>query len=187
MYYRSNLIISDERGEILKYLGNDDIYNKREFIPFEGFSSSGSISRGITVGNNQSSVLNSALDLQLYGKLNDKIMLKASIQDSDIPLQENGYSQQLDEFDQIFIELSNEDKWSIRLEIDLMKSDSHYSNSQKIQGLSILTNVNVGDNDLELFTSGAIVEVSLQLVSLMDKRGIKGHISWEVLMVSYLC
>ena len=172
-----SLIISDEQGDILKYLANDDIYNKkREFIPFEGLSSSGSISRGVTVGNNQNSVLNSALDLQLYGKLNDKIMLKASIQDSDIPLQDSGYSQQLDEFDQIFIELSNEDKWTMRAgDIDLVRSDSHYTNfTKKIQGLSILTNVEAGTNDLELFTSGAIVRGQFTSSKFNGQEGNQG-------------
>ena len=45
--------------------------------------------------------MNSNLDLQITGKISDKVSLRASIQDSNIPLQEGGYSQNLDEFDQI--------------------------------------------------------------------------------------
>jgi len=75
------------------------------FIPFDGLTTSGSISRGVTIGNNQNSVLNSELDLKITGKLNDKVSLRASIQDANIPLQASGYSQRLDEFDQVFIEL----------------------------------------------------------------------------------
>ena len=91
----------------------------------------GSISRGITVGNNQNSVLNSELDLQISGKLNDKVSIKASIQDSNIPLQDNGYSQQLDEFDQIFIEISS-DKWNIRGgDIDLSEDRTFMEISKK--------------------------------------------------------
>ena len=65
--------------------------NNRNFVPFDGLTTSGSISRGVTVGNNQNSVLNSELDLQITGKLNDKVSLRASIQDANIPLQESGY------------------------------------------------------------------------------------------------
>ena len=83
------------------------------YKPFDGLNTSGSITRGITLGNNQNSVVNSNLDLQISGKISDKISLRASIQDSNIPLQEGGYSQKLDEFDQIFIELFS-DQWSIR-------------------------------------------------------------------------
>ena len=39
--------------------------------PFEGLNTNGSISRGITLGNNQNAVLNSELDLQIFGKLTD--------------------------------------------------------------------------------------------------------------------
>ena len=99
--------------------------------PFDGLISSGSLSRGITVGNNQNSVLNSELDLQISGKLNNKVTLRASIQDSNIPLQESGYSQRLDEFDQVFIELFS-DKWKIRAgDIDLKNTESYYASFSK--------------------------------------------------------
>src|SRR5690606_24035355 len=51
----------------------------KHFIPFDGLTTSGSMSRGVTVGNNQNSVLRSELDLQISGKLNDKVSLRASI------------------------------------------------------------------------------------------------------------
>ena len=101
------------------------------FKPFDGLNTSGSITRGITVGNNQNSVVNSNLDLQITGKISDKVSLRASIQDSNIPLQEGGYSQKLDEFDQIFIELFAE-KWNIRAgDLFLENRQSRFLNSKK--------------------------------------------------------
>ena len=110
----------------------------KTFTPFDGLTTSGSISRGVTIGNNQNAVLNSELDLQISGKLNDKVSLRASIQDANIPLQESGYSQRLDEFDQVFIELFS-DTWSIRAgDIYIQKSHSYFANfSKRVQGLSI--------------------------------------------------
>src|SRR5690606_39981172 len=70
-----------------------------KFVPFSGLNTSGTISRGVTIGNNQNAVLNSELDLQITGKLSDKVSLRASIQDANIPLQEGGYSHRLDELD----------------------------------------------------------------------------------------
>src|SRR5690606_26001345 len=49
----------------------------KKFVPFEGLNTSGSISRGITVGNNQNAVTNSSLDLQITGKLSDKWITRA--------------------------------------------------------------------------------------------------------------
>jgi hypothetical protein len=75
-------------------------------------NTSGSITRG-TIGNNQNAVLNSNLDLQITGKISEKVSLRASIQDSNIPLQDGGYSQKLDQFDNVFMELFS-DQWNIR-------------------------------------------------------------------------
>src|SRR5690606_23666985 len=107
--YDPKRIVENEEG----MLYTSEVAPIKKFIPFEGLNTSGSISRGITVGNNQNAVTNSSLDLQITGKLSDKVSIRASIQDSNIPVQEGGYSQKLDEFDQIFIELFS-DKWSIR-------------------------------------------------------------------------
>ena len=114
---------------------------------FEGLNTNGSISRGITLGNNQNTVLNSELDLQIFGKLNDKVEVTASIQDANIPLQDGGYSQKLDEFDQIFIELKSE-KWKIRAgDIDLNNSNTYFGNFEKrIQGLLVSSKSNETDN-----------------------------------------
>lgn len=127
-------------------------------IPFDGLTTSGSISRGVTIGNNQNSVLNSELDLQITGKLNDKVSLRASIQDANIPLQESGYSQRLDEFDQVFIELFS-DRWNIRAgDIDLQNTNSYFANfSKRVQGLSINATLGNDDAQTNLFAAGAFV------------------------------
>ena len=143
--------------------------------PFDGLISSGSLSRGITVGNNQNSVLNSELDLQISGKLNNKVTLRASIQDSNIPLQESGYSQRLDEFDQVFIELFS-DKWKIRAgDIDLKNTESYYAAfSKRVQGLSLTT---ISKNELSehtTFASGALVRGQFTTSQFVAQEGNQG-------------
>src|SRR5690606_17653882 len=110
---------------------------RKPFIPFDGLNTAGSITRGVTIGNNQNTVVNSALDLQITGKISEKVGIRASIQDTNVPLQEGGYSQKLDEFDQIFIELFS-DKWNIRAgDLFLENRSSRFLNfSKKVQGLS---------------------------------------------------
>ena len=147
----------------------------REFRPFDGLTTSGSISRGVTVGNNQNSVLNSELDLQITGKLNDKVSLRASIQDANIPLQESGYSQRLDEFDQVFIELFSE-RWNIRAgDIDLLNTGSYFAKfSKRVQGLSVNMNLDHPESKTNLFASGALVRGQFETSQFTAQEGNQG-------------
>ena len=146
----------------------------RQFIPFDGLTTSGSITRGVTIGNNQNSVLNSELDLQIVGKLNDKVSLRASIQDANIPLQESGYSQRLDEFDQVFIELFT-DTWNIRAgDIDLGNNSSYFAQfSKRVQGLSINSKFG-GDQNNEIFAAGALVRGQFSRSRFIGQEGNQG-------------
>ncbi len=148
---------------------------EKETIPFDGLTTSGSISRGVTIGNNQNSVLNSELDLQITGKLNNKVSLRASIQDANIPLQESGYSQRLDEFDQVFIELFTND-WNIRAgDIDLTNTDSYFSSfSKRVQGLNF--NLKLGDDSAKtnVFAAGALVRGQFTTSQFTAQEGNQG-------------
>lgn len=75
---------------------------------FDGLISSGNISRGITVGNNQSASFQSNLDIRLSGKLTEDIEIQAVITDNSIPIQADGNTYQLQEFDKVFIRLKKD-------------------------------------------------------------------------------
>ena len=149
--------------------------NSKKFVPFDGLSTVGSISRGITVGNNQSAVVNSNLDLQISGKISEDVTLKASLQDSNIPLQEGGYSQKLDEFDQIFIELASKN-WTIRGgDLFLENRSSTFLNfNKKVQGVS--ANFNFGDEEgkTSIFTSAALVKGQYAKSNFTGQEGNQG-------------
>lgn len=145
------------------------------FKPFEGLTTSGSITRGITVGNNQNAVVNSNLDLQITGKISERVTLRASIQDSNIPLQEGGYSQRLDEFDQIFIELFS-DNWNIRAgDLFLENRTSRFLNfNKKVQGLATTVSFGKDDAKTTVFASAALVRGQYARSTFTGQEGNQG-------------
>ncbi len=171
--YDTNRVVNNKSENDNLYKVSNDITKK--FVPFDGLNTSGSITRGVTVGNNQNAVTNSNLDLKITGKISDKVSIRASIQDSNIPLQNGGYSQRIDEFDQIFIELFSE-KWSLRAgDLFLENRQSKFLNfNKKVQGLS--TNFSFGkpNNKTTVFASGALVRGQYAKSNFTGKEGNQG-------------
>ncbi len=169
------IVNSDE--EITKKLQKLEQQNTtKTFTPFEGLNTLGSITRGITVGNNQNAVVNSELDLQITGKLSDKVSIRASIQDANIPTQEGGYSQNLDEFDQIFIELYSKN-WNIRAgDINLESTGTFFGNfTKKVQGISLSGMMSLeNEATLQAFASGALVRGVFSRSQVTGQDGNQG-------------
>jgi len=171
--YDDKRVVSDKDGRTNLYRVSSDVTKK--FVPFDGLNTSGSITRGITIGNNQNAVVNSNLDLQITGKISDKVSLRASIQDSNIPLQDGGYSQKLDEFDQIFIELFS-DKWNIRAgDLFLENRKSRFLNfNKKVQGLATSFNFGQEGNKTNVFASAALVRGQYAKSTFVGQEGNQG-------------
>ncbi|MCG2610940.1 hypothetical protein LZZ90_05420 [Flavobacterium sp. SM15] len=170
--YDKSRIVSNEAGQQLYQISRDPI---NTFKPFDGLNTSGSITRGVTVGNNQNTTVNSNLDLQITGKISEKVSLRASLQDSNIPLQEGGYSQKLDEFDQIFVELYS-DSWAIRAgDLFLENRQSRFLNfNKKVQGLSTHFAFGKPESKTDVFAAGAIVRGQYARSTFTGQEGNQG-------------
>ncbi|CAM3726991.1 hypothetical protein FLGE108171_12475 [Flavobacterium gelidilacus] len=169
--YDENIVVPNKAGQLFTIKNP----NKSTFKPFDGLNTNGSITRGVTIGNNQNTVVNSNLDLQITGKLSDKVSLRASIQDSNIPLQDGGYSQKLDEFDQIFIELFS-DKWSIRAgDLFLENRKASFLNfNKKVQGISSHFTFGSDENKTDIFASAALVRGQYARSTFTGQEGNQG-------------
>ncbi|ALM49519.1 hypothetical protein AMR72_11775 [Flavobacterium psychrophilum] len=179
-YLTKKYSIYDESRVVQNSAGTTGLYTVARsplntFKPFDGLTTSGSITRGITVGNNQNAVVNSNLDLQITGKISETVTLRASIQDTNIPLQEGGYSQKLDEFDQIFIEMFT-DKWSIRAgDLFLENRQSRFLNfNKKVQGLSTAFTFGDEGNKTSIFAAAALVRGQYAKSTFTGQEGNQG-------------
>ncbi len=147
----------------------------RNFTPFDGLNTSGSLSRGLTMGNNQDAVVNSNFDLQISGHLSKKVQLRASITDSNVPLQENGYTQRLDEFDRVFIELFS-DNWSVKAgDINFQNTENKFLRfNKKVAGLMVNAHIDKEESDTRFFTSGALVRGQYSNNEFVGQEGNQG-------------
>ena len=169
-------LIVENTGAMERLYSLEQGNKKNTFTPFDGLNTVGSISRGLTIGNNQNAVVNSELDLQITGKLNDKVSIRASIQDANIPTQQGGYSQSLDEFDQIFIELYS-DNWNIRAgDVDLQNTTSYFARFiKKVQGISLGGTLNHESGaSTSAFAAGALVRGVFQRSQFTGQEGNQG-------------
>ena len=104
-------------------------YNKKAL---DNLNAKGSIVRGITFGNNQGSSVQSSMDMQISGKLSDNVTLLASLSDHNMPIQADGYTQSLQEFDKIYLQLNIKDKTILRAgHLDLTDDYSYFGKYQR--------------------------------------------------------
>ena len=76
-----------------------------KLIDFGALDYNGSFSRGLGFGSTQSVTLSSSFNMQLQGMLTPDLEITAAITDNNIPIQPEGNTQSIQEFDKIFIQL----------------------------------------------------------------------------------
>ncbi|MDH3651664.1 MAG: hypothetical protein OEQ53_18415, partial [Saprospiraceae bacterium] len=125
----------------------DPFSRPQPIIGQRGLQIDGNFSRGLSAGNRQDLVLNSNFDLRMAGPLGDDIQILAALSDNSIPLQPDGNTQQLQEFDRIFIQLSRRNNTLIGGDFDMRRPDTHFMNYfKKTQGASFKNITSLGED-----------------------------------------
>ncbi len=104
---------------------------KEDWWDQKGISYTGNYLRGISVGSSQSLIVNSALNLQLNGELGDGINIVGAISDNQIPIQPEGNTRQIQEFDKLYLRLSKNKTALTAGDFEIGKPTGYFSNYYK--------------------------------------------------------
>ncbi|MBX2893024.1 MAG: hypothetical protein KF734_19085 [Saprospiraceae bacterium] len=141
--------------------------------------STGAYTRGFSLGSSQNLVFNSNLNLQLNGKLGNDLEILAALSDNSIPLQPDGTTRQLQEFDRIFIQLKRKNTTLTAGDYDLTRPPygGYFSNYfKRLQGAMVQSSIShpkSGDT-LQIRAAAAVSRGKFARQIILGQEGNQG-------------
>ncbi len=131
----------------------------------------GSLSRGIIVGTNQDFALESGLQFELSGQLTDDVSINASLTDKSIPIQPDGTTQNIREFDRVFIQLQSQNTRVEMGDVDISFEQNTFARlNRRLQGAAGYTSTKYGDYNAAL----SVVRGTFKSLSFDGQDGVQG-------------
>jgi hypothetical protein len=145
--------------------------------PFgDQIQTNGSIMRGIRFGNNQDLSVNSTMNLTLSGELSNNLFIEGAISDQTIPIQPDGTTRRVDEFDRIYLKVYRN---NFAIEAGDIEMKSSVNNqllnfSRNVQGLRYTGIIETGSDTLLVQTAMAVPKGKFARNRIVGQEGNQG-------------
>ncbi len=172
-YHKDTSIIVNKlykRNEALNnFIAKNDLDNESQL------KKDGILSRGVGLGNQQELVFNSEFNLQLSGKIHSDINIIASISETNVPFQPEGNTQQLQEFDKMFIQLFTDKKKLTFGDFELTSPLGNYLKmNKKVKGSQFFTIDSTKNKFLKTINSLSLSKGNYHRVKLFTNENNQG-------------
>ena len=174
------------RDKIVPYNADSSYFNPYYYEPYaktDGdviewgqLNYSGSFARGVSFGSSQSLSINSELDLQLTGYIGKDVEITAALSDNNIPIQPDGNTAQVQDFDNVFIKIKKGEHEAIAGDYEIEERDSYFMKYYKqLQGASYGGEFNImKDLKLKSSVSFSIAKGQFTRNTFFGKEGNQG-------------
>ena len=139
--------------------------------------SSGSLSRGVAMGNTRDASLTSNLNLQLEGRLNKDYRIEATLTDANMPIQPEGNTQQIQEFDKVFLRIYSPRNEILAGDFDIRPVTGYFLQMNKrVQGARFTTVIpsKSGSTSFRTSTGAAVVKGKYARNHIQGSEGNQG-------------
>ena len=150
------------------------------FDPFEGIDiqRSGSISRGIVGGSQRDVSVESGLRMQLQGEVADSVFVRALLTDENTPIQPEGTTQRLQNFDRVFLEIDAPQGTARLGDVDVDLGGGTFGQfTQKVQGAALRSDglgTSAGLVEGEATAFGAVSRGQFRTQDIEPLDGVQG-------------
>ena len=143
----------------------------------EGLRYGGSFTRGIALGNRQDLLLNSSLNLELSGELGG-VEVRGAITDNNLPIQPQGNTQQLQDFERLYLEFKLKQTY-LRAgdwQLENLKQSHFLRYNRRIQGGILGTQIKLGSEQQQIQVQGGFANARGKFArqSFMGQEGNQG-------------
>lgn len=153
----------------------NNMLQRNEFFSDPNFQKNGTIARGLSFGNRQDVFVNSALNLQVEGKLTEDLELTAILTDQNVPFQPEGNTQELQQFDRIFLQLRHRYGSLSAGDIVLKNPENHFLRYYKnVLGISLSTTYGADSSKVRTQAAASVAKGQFYSMTVPVQEGVQG-------------